>query len=972
MADNVTFQSATPATPPASTTVATDDLGGAHHQYVKIEIGADGTAHPVSYGTPMPIGTLSGGTVQTHGTAQVLGTMQPLAGSVHLASRLPGTVDVGTIAGTVSILGTTQPLAGSVHLASILPGGSVSAQGYVAHDAAAAGNPLLVGAFGSSGTQAAVGDGDAVRLWADPNGRLQVRGTIDSLPAVTGTVQTYGTSQVLGTVQVHGTAQVLGTVQTHGTSQALGTVQPLAGSVHLATNLAGGTVVSVGSAVHGAVADTRPHLISAFGSSGTQAAVDDGDAVRLWADLNGRLQVRGTIDSMPSITVASMPTTTVQATNLDIRDLTSASDSVAAVQSGNWTLAANSGVDIGDVTINNAGGASAVNIQDGGNSISVDDNGGSLTVDGSVSLAAALPAGTNNIGDVDVLTLPGSLQGYAEDAAHATGDTGVQALAVRTDSPANKSGTDGDYEPLQVSGGLLWTRTRGIQTPAGDSAMDDTNDALRVNVVAGGGTGGTSATDDSAFTVASGTGTPIMGLADETSPDSVDEGDVGVVRMTLARGLHVNIRDDAGDSAMDGANNAVRVNVVAGSSGGVTHTDDAAFTAGTDDGVPAFGFYNDTTPDSVNEGDAGALRMSSNRNLYVQLRDAAGNERGVNVDASNRLLVAATNTVTVAGTVQAHGTAEVLGTVQPLAGSVHLATNLAGGTVVSVGSAVHDAAADTRPHLIGAFGSSGTQAAVGDGDAVRLWADLNGRLQVRGTVDSLPSISGTVQTHGTSQALGTVQPLAGSVHLASILPGGSVSAQGYVAHDAAVAGNPLLMGAFGSSGTQAAVGDGDAVRLWADLNGRLQVRGTIDSLPSITGTVQTHGTSQALGTVSVAGTVGVGRVQGTVATRPVMASEGFFGSVFTAAVTNGTLVPAPGAGTFVRMWDVVVSGSAAGTAFLELGDGTPFGHVFTAAQGGFAFNSAKGVRTNAANQDILFNCGAGSWGVSINYSLETA
>lgn len=38
--------------------------------------------------------------------------------------------------------------------------------------------------------------------------------------------------------------------------------------------------------------------------------------------------------------------------------------------------------------------------------VPVTDNGGALTVDGSVSLAAAIPAGTNNIGDVDVLTLP--------------------------------------------------------------------------------------------------------------------------------------------------------------------------------------------------------------------------------------------------------------------------------------------------------------------------------------------------------------------------------------------------------------------------------------------------------------------------------------------------------------------------------------------------------------------------------------
>lgn len=36
----------------------------------------------------------------------------------------------------------------------------------------------------------------------------------------------------------------------------------------------------------------------------------------------------------------------------------------------------------------------------------VNDNGGSLTVDGAVAISGAIPAGTNNIGDVDVLTLP--------------------------------------------------------------------------------------------------------------------------------------------------------------------------------------------------------------------------------------------------------------------------------------------------------------------------------------------------------------------------------------------------------------------------------------------------------------------------------------------------------------------------------------------------------------------------------------
>lgn len=40
--------------------------------------------------------------------------------------------------------------------------------------------------------------------------------------------------------------------------------------------------------------------------------------------------------------------------------------------------------------------------------------------------------------------------GKAEDAAHTTGDTGVQMLAVRKDAAAALAGADGDYAPLEV------------------------------------------------------------------------------------------------------------------------------------------------------------------------------------------------------------------------------------------------------------------------------------------------------------------------------------------------------------------------------------------------------------------------------------------------------------------------------------------------------------------------------------------
>lgn len=63
--------------------------------------------------------------------------------------------------------------------------------------------------------------------------------------------------------------------------------------------------------------------------------------------------------------------------------------------------------------------------------------------------------------------------GKAEDAAHTSGDVGVMMLAKRTDTtPAATSGTDGDYEPLQVFAGRLWV-TAKIDTalPAGTAAI---------------------------------------------------------------------------------------------------------------------------------------------------------------------------------------------------------------------------------------------------------------------------------------------------------------------------------------------------------------------------------------------------------------------------------------------------------------------------------------------------------------------
>ena len=87
-------------------------------------------------------------------------------------------------------------------------------------------------------------------------------------------------------------------------------------------------------------------------------------------------------------------------------------------------LAANSGVDIGDVTL--TAGTAAI---------------GKLAANSGI-----------DIGDVDVTSIvPGTGAtnlGKAEDLAHSSGDVGVAAMTVRANSAVSLSGADNDYQPL--------------------------------------------------------------------------------------------------------------------------------------------------------------------------------------------------------------------------------------------------------------------------------------------------------------------------------------------------------------------------------------------------------------------------------------------------------------------------------------------------------------------------------------------
>lgn len=110
----------------------------------------------------------------------------------------------------------------------------------------------------------------------------------------------------------------------------------------------------------------------------------------------------------------------------------------------------------------------------------------------------------------------------ARDVASGANDTGIPAWFVRRDTPTAVTPVAGDWEPAQISStGEQWVRQ------AGEIA------------------------DDAAFTVGTTRVLPVGFLADETSPDSVDEGDTGIARMTLDRKQIATLYPSSG--ATDGA-----------------------------------------------------------------------------------------------------------------------------------------------------------------------------------------------------------------------------------------------------------------------------------------------------------------------------------------------------------------------------------------------------------------------------------
>jgi hypothetical protein len=413
-----------------------------------------------------------------------------------------------------------------------------------------------------------------------------------------------------------------------------------------------------------------------LGATDTAALAAIETAVEILDNAISGNEMQVDIVSAPTVTVDNAGTFAVQAdTELTTGDLdtgagtdTRAVVGLAGTASGGAQLIPGSSTDgllvnLGtnnDVTV--SGVATAANQTtvighlDGVEGLLTTIDGDTGTVAGAVSgtemqvdVVAALPAGTNNIGDVDVLSVvPGTGAtnlGKAEDAAHTSGDVGVMPLAVRLDSAASFADTDGDYAPLQLdSAGALRVTGGGGGTeyvvdaaapaaPTGSAGLMERDDALSaLTEVEGDWTNmranangalwvkhdGTVTVDGSGVTQpVSGTVTANLSATDNAVLDAIEVDTTTIAGAVAGTEMQVDVV-----AALPAGNNNIGdvdvASVVPGTAAtNLGKAEDAAHTTG-DTGVAILGVRRDTAASGADtDGDYGTINLDATGRLWA-------------------------------------------------------------------------------------------------------------------------------------------------------------------------------------------------------------------------------------------------------------------------------------------------------------------------------------------------------------------
>ena len=612
---------------------------------------------------------------------------------------------------------------------------------------------------------------------------------------------------------------------------------------------------------------------------------------------------------------------------------------------------------------------------------------------------------TVRVSQATAANLNAQVQGTAAADAAVSGNPLYMGARASTAAPTPVS-ADGDAVGLRATrGGELMVALTDL---AGDSVADESNNAIRVNVVAGGGSGGTSMADDAAFTPASTQVTPVAGMYRSTR-DLVDDNDAGALAMTQRRALYATLEtplgdalvddtndhlkiggavahdsanagnvnpllmgaraansplsavsadgdavmlradrlgqlctrlvDAAGDSMADEANDALRVNIVAGAAaGGTSQTDGAAFTVDTTPFTPVGGTYK-STRDALSDNTAGAIALTVRRAVYTTLETPEGDSMVDEANDALRVSVVSSVTGGLAGGGDTITADEDAVTIALTDGRTTAGLHISGtwtATLQFEGS-IDDSvwfALPVRPAGGGAVVTStaanGQWFADGAGcSSIRVRASdfTSGTATVEHLRHVSPRVTDSVALTGSlpsgTNNIGDVDVLslpalpAGTNNIGDVdvltLPG----VTGAAAHDSAVSGNPLLNGFEARTTAPTAVSNGDAVRGQSDSLGKqITLMGAPHELD----------------------------VQGD--------------AVFT-NTTAADLIAAQGAGIKIVVTSIlVVNGHATVGTKVEIRDGTTVLMQGFAAPlgGGWSKDNPKGILKSSANAAITGRC----------------
>ncbi len=276
--------------------------------------------------------------------------------------------------------------------------------------------------------------------------------------------------------------------------------------------------------------------------------------------------------------------------------------------------------------------------------------GGAMTIAGTVNIST-MPAIV--IGDINAISRTVLVAGVVSFAAGALIDSISATVGVKGQvSLAAGTSNIGSINNISATVVVVGTVSLGAGTNLIGAVSNAAGTALMGAVSLAAGTANIGFINNiSATVVIAGAVTFTTGQVSLAAGTS-NIGFINNISATVVTGLSYVIEKTSNSQVQigDSANAAMRVNVVAGAAGGVSQIDGTTFTSQAANFVPIGGIFDDGSPDTLSENDAGIVRMTTNRAFHVNLRDAAG----AAISGGNALSVKVENisaTVIVAGVV---------------------------------------------------------------------------------------------------------------------------------------------------------------------------------------------------------------------------------------------------------------------------------------------------------------------------------